>query len=586
MKYYGYFGAMDKLAPRGGAIDVLTKSEMAERAMWERERINAPSFGQKCNVPTGHLMPDSGEALSLANYLLNGVSPAGSGDTLISRIEQLCAPMQSMADEIEATLTELKTEDISYRWMTKMVPRKYERVVSTYERAIPDAEEALAIFDNAIKTLKGVASSAKYVLTNTGTGLPWTRETVLRWCDNPLSFIPMERDICSDYRTRREMLRGRKIGQYRRWTDSCDKMRQYHRATGVTDARFDWPRPLDEAGCESGSETWLGPSAGCKIPTAMKSRGMSVELDEAGCYITETDCWNKYYWERNLASQYKAIEMLRRISDDDTGLFTELDEAIIVSCESMQTANKALSNALAALYEMLNRKVVKNTIIALTAAGTGLVIGAPITAPVVKASYNAALKKIKKARDEVRKMDNDLHDKLYYLNPDSWPRQKESLWDTSGGRTSHYTRRYGGEGTSEYWKLAQEYVCDDIMFLLLRMAGETASLEGKCNTVYPTRTTEEWKDIGVEQTCIIPISTYVPTGYGPGEMIPHFPKGGGSGGGSIPGGLPGGAPMKAGMYGSTDATQLPPEKHFGLTKNQWLLVGAAGAALYYFKGKK
>ena len=57
------------------------------------------------------------------------------------------------------------------------------------------------------------------------------------------------------------------------------------------------------------------------------------------------------------------------------------------------------------------------------------------------------------------------------------------------------------------------------------------------------------------------------------------------------GGIPGSGPKilkTEGIYGGYGEVpgSMDDEKHLGLTKNQWLMVGAAGVALYYFKGRK
>jgi len=568
MKHYGYFGAAapEHEMEHGGGLP--SPGEIAESAQMYREREKESAFGARCP----ELMDLSAQAVELSNYLYNGYPGLdGKRDTLAYRLGLIVEPIQKVIDETDATLSQLISRRDSYGWILSLFPRKKKALVNAVDRAESSLNSAKGNLNALVDQLKAIEDGVKM---NALTSAPWARETVLRWCDNAISHVPMERDVCSDYRTRREMLNGA-TSTYRKWDISCDRMVQYNRYSLEEGTKFDWPRPLDEEGCLSGSERWEGVSLGCKIPYALRKSPHSVKVKREGCYITE-ECWDKYDWERRVTNIANRAFAQRGLSDDSTGLLNALWNNLWDATDAVKKSARRTEEAMDEVHSALKNKWVKSAIIGGVSAGTLLLGSVSVTM-----AYNRGQDRVKASRDDCRRLKNRTTTKL-----DEAERIFIDKFATAPESSASYTRRM-----SELplpctgWRMINECIADDLMAIAFRMAELTKGLAPTCDYVYPSRTTAQWKALGVPETCMIPISSYAPTGYGPGILPPTGrPKGGGATG--IPGAPSGGALEVAGVgMGAYGSVQGQPAKHYGLTKNQWLLVGAVGAA-FYFKGKK
>ena len=138
--------------------------------------------------------------------------------------------------------------------------------------------------------------------------------------------------------------------------------------------------------------------------------------------------------------------------------------------------------------------------------------------------------------------------------------------------------------TTPTWRAARRREIQTAIYKLNRWLNTYDSMESKCRSIYPTRSSLGWRRLGVEATCT---GYETPTFERPSGWTPTRSPWLGGGGSSRRGGIPSGGGARevqtAGLYGALEDT---PATHFGLSKTQWLLLGALGAAVYYHKRKK
>ncbi len=148
--------------------------------------------------------------------------------------------------------------------------------------------------------------------------------------------------------------------------------------------------------------------------------------------------------------------------------------------------------------------------------------------------------------------------------------------------------RWWKNNTSSSWRSNRNADMASIQVKLIRWKVIYNGMKPTIRSIYPSRTKFQWRNLGVDDPCMErapdfedPGDWRPPVGVGPGVWR-------GGGGGGVDGGLAGrGGPILTTMddgFGSIEG--IEPQKHFGLTKNQWLLVGAGAAAFYYYKRKK
>ena len=162
---------------------------------------------------------------------------------------------------------------------------------------------------------------------------------------------------------------------------------------------------------------------------------------------------------------------------------------------------------------------------------------------------------------------------------------------TQAGPSTRVAFQWWKSNTSSSWRNARKVEIQAAKSDLESWLSVYNGMVSKCRTVYPSRGSAEWRRLGVAEQC----SDYrTPEFEMPGGWTPPA-------GGVILGpkkdeesedrvGDPhvwdsGALTTSFGSYGTLYET--PPVKHYGLTKNQWLLVGVLGAgAFYYHKRKK
>jgi len=244
-------------------------------------------------------------------------------------------------------------------------------------------------------------------------------------------------------------------------------------------------------------------------------------------------------------------QSVRNMANDAIGLFND--------SSASERASITLGSALNALYKKVKNTAVKGIIIA---AATAVTIGT--ATGMITSAYNRMQRGIKDSRNSVRALPPTFREALAEYHS-----LKEGGWDTAAGCS-------GG------WEEAAEDQARRIRTNMDAMLDAIDGLTPACNYVYPSRTTEGWAELGVEAACPAATGGLVGRERMP-RLDPRFPKGGGSSGGDGIPGVPGGVLRTEGIYGGYGAI---PEKTLGLTKQQWLVVGVLGAAVYYYKGRE
>ena len=471
----------------------------------------------------------------------------------LSRIQALLAPLQELQREVDAAVDSVLDDQNSYGWMVRIFGKRYKTIISQTKSAKRSGQAASATLARATASIESIESE---ILNARNTSIPAMRSTALRWCNSPGNRISMERDICSATRTRREMMRGRKVGAYQSWKKSCDMLRETRGST-VT-ATYGWPRRHDETGCVTGGVVGWDFNTGCPLPRVTGSTRRTVY--EEGCTIDET-CYSPS--NSMLAHAGRVRSMANSASDlfnDDSGRFYTILTAIEGAIEDLEQASRSLGSALEALHDKVKHPAIKSTIIALATAATSGIATIAITS-----AYNQMQKAIKKSKQNVQALPNKLRD-AHYL----YMRLKESGWNTSAGCD-------GG------WETDAEDSARTIKSQMDRVISAMNSLTSgsTCANVYPSRSVAQWTALGVETYC--PDAT---AGMRIVERIPTLTpwrEGGGGSRGGIPSGGGAREVRTAGLYGALENT---PATHFGLSKKQWLLLGALGATVYYIREKR
>lgn len=147
------------------------------------------------------------------------------------------------------------------------------------------------------------------------------------------------------------------------------------------------------------------------------------------------------------------------------------------------------------------------------------------------------------------------------------------------------TARWWKNNTDATWRRARRNEMASIQLKLQRWKVIYNGMKPTIREIYPKRNKFQWRHLGVEECAARAPELEDPGDWRPpaGGVVPWGPSGGGED--RIPSDFKP-PPMETLTPGLGSIEGIEPQKHFGLTKNQWLLVGAGAAAFYYYKRKK
>ena len=409
MKYYGASPV------RGPAVFTPSSHKVrrvtgAELALQTRERAKAPTFGERC-APV--FLPGTWEAVTDINALASSDPCSG-----LSRLKAVTVPLRMIQDANTRAIQEVLDDRYSYGWLIGLFRDRYSSVVSRADRAKAACATANAALDSAIGALEDLVERVEAAQ---GSTIPFLRTAALRWCDNATTYVPMERDICSDVgRTRREMMRGRKPGVYRSWKKSCDTWKERRTSTGAVTATYPWPRRMDEDACSD--EVGWSITDGCPQADLPWGGTHSRAIYEQGCFISES-CYDKYGFKSRAQLVRNTANNAVRMFNDSDSYFYNVISAIVDAVDACEYASDTLGEALNKLYKTVSNGAVKSGIITLAGVvtvGTGI--------PVITAAYNRMQKAIKDSRNDVRALPP-----TFRAAKEEYHDLKELGWDTSGG---------------------------------------------------------------------------------------------------------------------------------------------------------
>ena len=475
------------------------------------------------------------------------------------------------------------------RWMIYNAPsyfyRDLRRELTTAISAYQVASTAL---DNALNPIRIASTSISLSITNA----LWIVPEVEGWCLRPSTMIE---EVCRDnlvHSTRRRMFKRRKGGEFAKWNEVCDLYRQGSRGSY---SYFKWPRKRDEDGCTT---TWLGITQGCRMPESMRA-GKNLTLYEEGCLADESCASDRFGMSSRLtqiASMPASIENV--IYDEDrsiAALWAAIDSLADEAAELLGEVRKHLL----AFWRILRRPSTKAHF---------------LTFAFLRALWDEGIRDIHPGEsiDESYRRQSEWYNKAVRGMASAAGGMRSAKRKIISVREELPAAEAAWESTG--WKTTVQGVLDKITSGIASVQEIYEWSEPICDLIYPARSAEEWRGVGVPEYCMTGIGSYIPVT--PGRKIRDPRTGTGRPGVFFPGGPQistqtetgregsGGQPTFNG-YGLTWSSgnilpyrQVRPRKlprvyapratygalerqRFEMTQAHWMLLLGAGALYWY-----